>query len=41
MSALDALNAWKGSPGHNATLLGNFTRIGIGICGGWITADFD
>jgi uncharacterized protein YkwD len=41
MSPADAFNAWKASPGHNATMLGAFTKIGIGICGGWITADFD
>jgi uncharacterized protein YkwD len=41
MSPSEAFNAWKASPGHNATMLGALAKIGIGICGGWITADFD
>jgi uncharacterized protein YkwD len=36
-----AFQAWKASPGHNAAMLGAFSKIGIGVCGGWITADFD
>jgi uncharacterized protein YkwD len=36
-----AFQAWKASPGHNAAMLGPYSKIGIGICGGWITADFD
>jgi uncharacterized protein YkwD len=41
MSANEAFQEWKGSPGHNAAMLGPFSKIGIGICSGWITADFD
>jgi hypothetical protein len=42
MSPNDAFSSWKKSTaGHNETMLGPFTRIGIGICSGWITADFD
>jgi len=41
MHPLEALKAWQSSSSHNANLLGNFTRIGIGICGGWVTTIFD
>jgi uncharacterized protein YkwD len=36
-----AFQAWKASPGHNAAMLGSYSKIGIGICSGWITADFN
>lgn len=36
-----AFQAWKASPGHNAAMLGSFSKIGIGVCSGWITADFE
>jgi len=41
MAPSDAFNSWKNSPGHNANMLGGYTKIGIGICSGWITADFE
>lgn len=34
------LNLWKNSPTHNEVLLGNYTKIGIGIFDNFITADF-
>lgn len=31
---------WKASPTHNAIMLGNFSQIGIGFSGQYITTDF-
>ena len=42
MSPKEAFTSWQGSTaGHKETMLGPFSKIGIGICSGWITADFD
>jgi uncharacterized protein YkwD len=36
-----AFNAWKNSPGHNKHMLGPYTKIGIGILYGMVTAVFE
>jgi hypothetical protein len=35
-----AFKKWKGSPGHNAKMLGAYTKAGIGIAYGDVTMDF-
>ncbi len=39
-SAESAFTGWRNSPGHNATMLGKYTTIGIGIAGRYYSADF-
>jgi uncharacterized protein YkwD len=39
-SARELFEMWKDSPGHNANMLGDHTRTGLGVVGGYATSNF-